>query len=54
MLIHYATRFLHETDEQAEYLAQYSPTRAALFIDSISIASFASWSYSNLTPSWAA
>ena len=35
MLIHHATRFLHETDEQAEYLAQYSPTRAALFIDSI-------------------
>jgi toxin ParE1/3/4 len=35
MLIHYTTRFLHEVDEQADYLAQYSPTRAALLIDNI-------------------
>ena len=35
MLIHYTTRFLHEADEQAEHLAQYSPTRATLFIDSL-------------------
>jgi len=35
MLIHYTTRFLHEVDEQAQYLAQYSPTRASLFVDSI-------------------
>lgn len=31
MVIHYTTRFVHETDEQA----QYSPARAALFVDSI-------------------
>ncbi|WP_375415784.1 type II toxin-antitoxin system RelE/ParE family toxin [uncultured Hymenobacter sp.] len=35
MLVHYTTRFIHEADEQAEYLAQYSPVRAGLFIDSI-------------------
>ena len=35
MLLHFTTRFLHEADEQAEYLAQYSPTRAALLIDSL-------------------
>ncbi|OGX91983.1 hypothetical protein BEN49_17790 [Hymenobacter coccineus] len=35
MLLHYTTRFLHETDEQAEYLAQYSPARAGLFVDAI-------------------
>lgn len=35
MLIHYTTRFLHEVDEQADYLAQHSPIRAALLIDNI-------------------
>lgn len=35
MVIHYTTRFVYETDEQAEYLAQYSAARAALFVDSI-------------------
>jgi plasmid stabilization system protein ParE len=35
MVINYTTRFVHEVDEQAEYLAQYSPARATLFVDSI-------------------
>ncbi len=35
MVIHYTTRFVQEVDEQAEYLAQYSPARATLFVDSI-------------------
>lgn len=35
MLLHYTTRFVYEVDEQAEYLAQYSPARASLFVDSI-------------------
>ena len=35
MLIHFTTRFLHEADEQAQYLAQYSPARAGLFIDNV-------------------
>lgn len=35
MLLHFTTRFLHETDEQAEYLAQYSPVRAGLFVDAV-------------------
>ena len=35
MLLHFTTRFLHEVNEQAEYLAQYSPARAGLFVDSI-------------------
>lgn len=35
MTIHYTTRFLYEVDEQAEYLAQYSPTRASLFVNSV-------------------
>ena len=35
MLVHYTTRFMYEVDEQAEYLAQYSAARAALFVDSI-------------------
>lgn len=26
---------MHEADEQAEYLAQYSPTRAGLFVDAV-------------------
>jgi plasmid stabilization system protein ParE len=26
---------VHEVDEKAEYLAQYSPARATLFVDSI-------------------
>ena len=35
MLLHYTTRFMHEADEQAEYLAQYSRGRAGLFVDNI-------------------
>jgi len=35
MLLHFTTRFLHETYEQAEYLAQYSPVRAGLFVDAV-------------------
>ena len=35
MLLHFTTRFMHEADEQAEYLAQYSPARAALFVDNV-------------------
>jgi plasmid stabilization system protein ParE len=35
MLLHFTNRFLHEADEQADYLAQYSPTRATLLIDNI-------------------
>ena len=35
MLLHFTTRFMHEADEQAEYLAQYSPARAGLFVDNV-------------------
>lgn len=35
MLLHFTTRFLHETDEQADYLAQHSPTRARLLVESV-------------------
>lgn len=35
MVIHYTTRFVHELDEQADYLAQYSTTRASLMVNSI-------------------
>ena len=35
MLIHFTTRFLHEVDEQAEYLAGGSPARARLFVDNV-------------------
>lgn len=35
MKLHYTTRFVHETDEQAEYLAQFSPARAGLFVDTV-------------------
>lgn len=33
--LHYTTRFMHEADEQADYLAQYSPSRAGLFVDTV-------------------
>ena len=35
MLRHFTTRFLPETDEQADYLAQHSPTRARRFVESV-------------------
>ena len=35
MVIHYTTRFVHELDEQADYLAQYSITRASLVVNSV-------------------
>jgi plasmid stabilization system protein ParE len=35
MVIHYTTRFVHELDEQADYLAQYSAKRVALMVDSV-------------------
>jgi toxin ParE1/3/4 len=35
MVIHYTTRFVHELDEQADYLAQYSTTRASLVVNSV-------------------
>ena len=35
MVIHYTTRFVHELDEQADYLAQYSTTRASLMVNSV-------------------
>ena len=35
MVIHYTTRFVHELDEQADYLAQYSATRASLVVNSV-------------------
>lgn len=35
MVIHYTTRFVHELDEQADYLAQYSTTRASLMVNRV-------------------
>jgi len=35
MIVHYTTRFVHELDEQADYLAQYSVARATLLVDSV-------------------
>lgn len=35
MVIHYTTRFVHELDEQADYLAQYSAKRASLVVDNV-------------------
>ena len=35
MVLHYTTRFVHELDEQADYLAQYSTARATLLVDSV-------------------
>ena len=35
MVIHYTTRFVHELDEQADYLAQYSAPRASLVVNSV-------------------
>ena len=33
--IHYTTRALSEIDEQVDYVARTSPTRASLFVDAI-------------------
>ncbi len=35
MHVHYTTRFMHEVDEQADYLAQYSLAQAGLFVDNV-------------------
>ncbi len=35
MIVHYTTRFVHELDEQADYLAQYSVARTTLLVDSV-------------------
>lgn len=35
MVTHYTIRFVHELDEQVDYLAQYSTTRASLVVNSV-------------------